>query len=152
MTAPHHIDLSLTRRDPRATMPMVRSAAAIVALIMLLAACGDDDGGGGPTVLDDDDQALVQEELDRYGTELVNEHQDVGVGGMSYSSHDGHVTGFINGDVFTPVEKCQHYADLLGELEGPPSTVPVQIIRYVDDGADLEVLAEGVGGGRCEEG
>ena len=131
---------------------MVRTAAAIVALIMLISACGDDDGGAEPTILDTDDQALVQAELDRYGTELLNEHQDVGVGGMSYSTHDGYVTGFINGDVFTPVEKCQHYADMLGELDGPPSTVPVQIVRYIDDGADYEVLAKGAGGDRCEEG
>ena len=138
--------------DARATMPMVRTAAAIVALIMLISACGDDDGGAEPTILDTDDQALVQAELDRYGTELLNEHQDVGVGGMSYSTHDGYVTGFINGDVFTPVEKCQHYADMLGELDGPPSTVPVQIVRYIDDGADYEVLAKGAGGDRCEGG
>ncbi|MFP4513835.1 MAG: hypothetical protein ACLFRV_12880 [Acidimicrobiales bacterium] len=130
---------------------MVRSVAAVAALMLLLAACGDDDGAGRPTILDDDDQALVQQELDRYGTELLNEHQEVGVGGMSYSSHDGHVTGFLNGDIFTAVEKCDQYADMLGELEGPPGTVPVQIIRYIDDGADFEVLAKGAAGDRCQE-
>jgi len=130
-----------------------RTAAVVVSLFAggaLLAACGDDDGGGS-AVLDEADQAVLQEELDAYGTELLNEHGELGHGGLSYSPADGNVTGY-GSDVIDPVEKCQRYADRIGTLDGPPATVPIQIISMHDDGRGFDVLAEGTGGGTCETG
>lgn len=129
----------------------IRSPYAIAAALLLplgLLACGGDDG---PDVLSESDQKVVQENLSEWGAELLIEHDDIGYGGMTYNERDRAVIGGASGDVVVPVEKCQIYADRLGGLDGPPSTVPVQIITTDVGPGDDHVLAEGAGGGQCKE-
>lgn len=128
--------------------PKVKIAAVGLALVVV-AACGGDGESEGRTTLSEADQTVVSEHLDRLGLELLHEYGDIGAGGMSYSPADGFVTGFVTNDLMTPTDKCQVYSDMLGELDGAPSTVPVRIITYTDDGFD--VLAEGEAGGTCQE-
>ena len=135
---------------------LLERAAALLALLALsLTACGDDDGGdvlrADAPVLDDEDQARLQVHLSELSSAQVTQSQSVVGGGYGYSPADRYVTGYPS-DWQTPLERCQTLADWIGELDGPPSTVPVQIVESRDDGTGMyDWVARGEGGGTCEE-
>lgn len=140
-----------------------RRGALVLGLTMALVlpgACGDDDNSNGASVapstnesvaLSADEKAQLEERLAELATEQVQQSGSVSGGGYGYSTADGTVAGYPS-DWQTAIERCQAVADALGELDGPPGSVPIEIHAPRNDGTgEYDVLAAGRGGGTCEE-
>lgn len=130
-------------------------ATAAAALVLALTGCGGDDSSDAhradAPVLSEEDEALLEARLTELSTRQVREQRSVSGGGYSYSPADRFVTAYPS-DWQTPVERCQAIADHLAELEGPPGTVPIQVVEERDDGTGiLDRLVRGEGGGTCSE-
>jgi len=147
-----------------------RLLAIAAAAVLITAACGGDDGasnggaGGdqateeaGPPsrhsleLLSEDDQERLNSHISEFVSRRVTEEQSVDVPNFHYGPFERLVTGFVP-DGWDLLESCQEMLDLIAVLDGPPGTVPVRVIRYVEGGGgEYEVRAWGPAGGTCAE-